>query len=401
MSRSETITMTSRNALDKSIELLTSVDVADAPFLSCYLDLEAGMESCQMFLAAEADQIRAGLSDMQRLDFAEAFAQLEETISTIRTDEIRGVAIFTRSLMGGRFVSVVSSMLPFRNQLTFYRVPDIRPLLSLRDAYGEQFLLWAASAGIELLRVDGGQAQTLAWVAEKSVEWHDPEQQRLISNKRTVEQRQKTDGFARQTITRALKSAGRVKLVLAGDDNRLVKLRHWLPRHLLTAVSQSVSVSPFLQRGRALRQIVDQMAAGCRAAVDGFTKSCLQVPSIRHKCVTGPGATFAAMNSQVLDTLLITSKSRDSLIHAPRSTALETANPGTGQSLDVTRLSDWDPGIELSRMACQQGIRTLVSNAPELLRQGGVGGLLRDSADVAVMTRPKRPQHPPLAELVA
>ncbi|MES9994212.1 MAG: hypothetical protein ABW098_19865 [Candidatus Thiodiazotropha sp.] len=401
MSRSETITMTSRNALDKSIELLTSVDVADAPFLSCYLDLEAGVESCRMFLAAEADQIRAGLSHMQRLDFAEAFAQLEETFSSLHTDEIRGVAIFTRSLMGGRFVRVIPSMLPFRNQLTFYRVADIRPLLSLRDAYGEQFLLWAASGGIELLRVEGGQAQTLAWVAEKSVEWHDPEQQQLISNKQIVEQRRKTDGFARQIITRVLKSAGRVKLVLAGDDNRLVKLRHWLPRHLLAAVSQSITVSPFLDRNRAMRQIVDHMAAGCRAAVDSFAKSCLQVPSIRRKCVTGPGATFAAMNSQVLDTLLITSKSTDFLISAPLSTAYKTSSADTGQSLDVTRFSYWDPGIELSRMACQQGIRTLVSNARELLRQGGVGGLLRDSADVAVMPRPQRPQLSPTAELVA
>ncbi|MEW8509075.1 MAG: hypothetical protein AB2598_20530 [Candidatus Thiodiazotropha sp.] len=398
MSRSETIIMTSCNALDRSIELLTSVDVADAPFLSCYLDLEAGVESCQMFLASEADQIRAGLCDMQRLDFDEAFARLEKTIGSLCADEIRGVAIFTRSITGGRFVTVIPSMLPFRNQLTFYRVPDIRPLLSLRDAYAEQFLLWAASDGIELLRVEGGQAQTLAWVAEKSVKWHVADHQHLLSRKRTVGKRRQTDGFARQTITKVLKSAGRVKLVLAGDNNRLLKLRHWLPRQLLAAVSQSVTVSPFLERSRALRQIVDHMAAGCRTAVDSFTKSCLQVPSIRRKCVTGPGATFTAMDSQALDTLLITSKSTASLISSRRSTAFETASAGTGQSLDVAQFSYWDPGIELSRMACQLGIRTLVSNARELFRQGGVGGLLRDSADVAVMPRP---QCPPIVEWVA
>ncbi|MET0072514.1 MAG: hypothetical protein ABW096_20975 [Candidatus Thiodiazotropha sp.] len=396
MSRSETITMTSRNALDKSIELLTSVDVADAPFLSCYLDLEAGVESCQIFLAAEADQIRAGLSHMQRLDFAEAFAQLEKTISSLRRDEIRGVAIFTRSIMGGRFVSVVPSTLPFRNQLTFYRVPDIRPLLSLRDAYGEQYLLWAASDGVELLRVEGGRAQTLAWVAEKGVGWRDSERQNLLSGRSAVRKRGQTAGFARQTISRVLRSAGRIKLVLAGDSNRLERLRHWLPRHLLAAVSQTVTVSSFLDRARALRQIVDHTAAGCRAAVDAFAEACLQVPSIRRRCVTGPGRTLAAMESRVLDTLLITSNSRPSLVTTRDATDLATLDAGRGRSSDVVLY--WDPGIELSRLASQQGLRTLVSNARELFRHGGVGGLLHDSADVAVMPRPQRP---PVAELVA
>ncbi|MEW8291190.1 MAG: hypothetical protein AB2672_11710 [Candidatus Thiodiazotropha endolucinida] len=395
---SETVTKTSLDSLNKSIELLASVDAAEAPFLSCYLDLEAGVESCQKFLLSEAEFIRAGLSDSQRFDFDEAFEQLEETIASVYKEELRGMAIFTRSIMGGRFVSVIPSMLPFSNQLAFYRVPDIRPLLSLRDAYGEHYLLWAASDGIELFRVEGGRAKTLAWVAEKSLAWHAPEQQNLSSRNRIARNRPHLDGFARQTISRAMKSAGRLKLVLAGDSNRLQRLRHWLPRHLSAGVSQMVSVSPFLDRTRALRQIIDHMAAGCRAAVDAFTKSCLQVPSIRRRCVTGPSGTFSAIDSQALHTLLITNTSTPTLVSTNHLVTLEGLGADTEHFSAVTQTRYWDPGIELSRLACQQGIRTLVSNARELFRQGGVGGLLRDSADVAVMCRPK---HPTITELVA
>ncbi|MEW7975709.1 MAG: hypothetical protein AB2798_09655 [Candidatus Thiodiazotropha endolucinida] len=395
---SETVTKISIDSLDKSIELLTSVDAADAPFLSCYLDLEAGVESCQKFLVSEAEFIRAGLSELQRLDFDEAFEQLDETIASVCKDEICGMAIFTRSIMGGRFVRVIPSMLPFRNQLTFYRVPDVRPLLGLRDAYGEYFMLWAASDGIELFRVEGGRAQTLAWVAEKSVAWHAPERQNSLSRNRMVRDRRHMDGFARQTITRAMKSTGRLKLVLAGDNNRLQRLSHWLPRHLSAAVSQMVTVSPFLARTKALRQIIDHTAAGCRAAVDAFTKSCLQVPSIRRRCVTGPSSTFSAIDSQVLDTLLVASTSAPALVDTNHPVTLDGLGADTGHFSAATQTHYWDPGIELSRLACQQGIRTLVSNARELFRQGGVGGLLRDSADVTVMSQPK---HPTTTELVA
>ncbi|MEW8624613.1 MAG: hypothetical protein AB2551_02525 [Candidatus Thiodiazotropha sp.] len=388
MACSETVTRLSPDSLDKSIQLLSSIDAADAPFLSCYLDLEAGMESCRTFLTSEAEFISAGLGEIQKLDFDEAFERLFETIDTLCTEEIRGVAIFSRSLMGGGFVNVIPSMLPFRNQLTYYRVPDIRPLLSLKDAYAEHFLLWASSDGVELLRVEGGRVKTLAWVAEKRVAWHATEQKRLLSRDRSLRAKRQFGGFARQTISKVLKSAGRLKLVLAGDSDRLQRLRHWLPSHLLATVTQTVTLSPFLDRSRALRQIIDHSAVGCRAAVDAFAGSCLQAPSIRRRCVTGPGTTLSAIESQVLDTLLITHNTTPTLLPSTHTVALQSFAKEAGQSSAFTQLHYWDPGIELSRLACQQGIRTLVSNARELFRQGGVGGLLCDAREVAVMSRP-------------
>lgn len=97
------------------------------------------------------------------------------------------------------------------------------------------------------------------------------------------------------------------------------------------------------------------------------------------------------MESQALDTLVITGNSTPFLVTTAHAVALKTVGAETGQSSGVTQTQYWDPGIELTRLACQQGIRTLVSNARELFRQGGVGGLIRDTADVAVMPRPQRP----------
>ena len=61
---------------------------------------------------------------------------------------------------------------------------------------------------------------------------------------------------------------------------------------------------------------------------------------------------------------------------------------GNGRESNIVKAQVWDAGIELSRLACQRGVRTLVTNARELLLQGGVGGLMHDPAAVAVMPRP-------------
>ncbi|MCG7959699.1 MAG: hypothetical protein JAY69_11625, partial [Candidatus Thiodiazotropha taylori] len=102
----------------------------------------------------------------------------------------------------------------------------------------------------------------------------------------------------------------------------------------------------------------------------------------------GPSSTLEAIESRVLDTLLSTSNTTPTLIDSTQSSVLASVDKESGQATLINRGRYWDPGIELSRLACQQGIKILVSNTRELFRQGGVGGLLSDATNVAVMPRP-------------
>lgn len=389
----------SRETLEKSIELLTTIERTDVPFLSCYLDIEAGNTSCMDFLQAESTSIRAGLGEADLIDFDSAYESILAAASEHWSSEVRGLAIFARSIMGGKFFSVIPTALPFKGQLTYYPVPDVRPLLSLRDAYETHFLLWAAPGGIEISRVDCGQAHTLAWVAQRAIDQPNDEtiQEMVVSSRRRSVKRP-LGNLARQTLSRVLRSAGGMRLVLAGEDNHLASLWAWLPRHLQAAVSQSVSLPWYADRTKALRQIVDHTAANCRSAVDSFVTTCLQSKSASYRCVTGPDKTRSAMGANMLDTLLISSLGVPALTAVTPSSAVRRSAFASERVSNIVRGQLWDAGIELSRMACQHGVRTLVTNARELLQQGEVGGLMRDAAAVAVMPRP---HYPAVTRLVA
>lgn len=399
MTRSFAYPKVSHESLDNNIELLTSVERTDVPFISCYIDIEAGRDSCMDFLQAESASIRAGLDESDRIGFDSACEHIMAAVSEYWSSDVRGLAIFARSIMGGKFFSVIPSALPFKGQLTYYPVPDVRPLLSLRDAYETHFLLWAAPGGLELSRVDCGEAHTLVWISQGAIDQHsDDVTQKMVLTSRQRSVRRPFSNLARQTLSRMLRSIGGVKLVLAGDDNRLANLWAWLPRHLQAAVSQSVRLPWYADRTKALRQIVDHKAANCRSAVDSFVTSCLQSKSASYRCVTGPDKTRSAMGAHMLDTLLISS------LDVPALTTVTDSSADRGKPFASERVSNIvsgqlrDEGIELSRMACQHGVRTLVTNARELLMQGGVGGLMRDEAAVAVVPRP---HYPVVTRLVA
>lgn len=383
MACSESVAKHSVQSLDEKIQLLSSIAESESPVLSCYLDLDSGWQSCLDSLEAVARNMRSDMSSTDRLDFDEAYALVKETLSAHHAYETRGLAIFARGILGGKFLCVVPSMLPFRQQLTYYPVPDVRPLLSLRESYGDQLLLWAVSDGIELLRFSEGRVQTLAWVAENGMQPVAPESQiESAPELGSALKRSRIANVAWRTLSRVLKSGHGLKLILAGDKRRLSRLWHGLPRPVRSQVADAVTLPHSLDRARAMRQFIDHAAVGCRVAVDAFASACLQAPFARRQCVTGAQETLSALRSQSLQTLFITSHSMLTLVAEQKQRFVVT---GSG----ARPRQPWHVGIELSRLAVQQGVRTLVTDARELMARGGVGGVLDGSAETSVMPRPQ------------
>ncbi len=371
--------------LDERIQLLASVDVAEAPFLSCYLDLESGEAACETFLERQAPMIRRHLHGVAKIDFDEAFAGIKEGLHQVWPEETRGLALFTRGLMGGRFFAAIPSRLPFADQMSYYRVPDIRPLLSLKDSGRSHLVLWARTEGVELLRLEGGRDKTLAWVAASRMAENRNEEPTTLVSAATESVPSGGGRYARQLIMRALGVAGGIPLVLAGEAGSLEKLWNWLPQQLRLSVKERVVLSPFVERAKALRQITDRVAEVGRKTVDRFANARLRSKVLRTALVAGPRETMAALRAQALDTLLISSRSTTHLNEEPliarhRRWRLERSGYATGMP--------WDASIELSRLAVQLGVRTLVTQSTELARLGGVGGLLRDPVEIELMPLP-------------
>ena len=384
MAWTESVTRNSRQSLEENIQLLSSLAAAESPILSCYLDLDPGSESAIESLDELAVKMRSEMNAMDRLDFDEAYTQVKASVSEQQEPDVRGLAIFARGIMGGRFLSVIPSILPFRQQLTYYPVPDIRPLLSLRDAYGDHLLLWADAEGVEVLRLSNGCEQTLAWLAGKKLKGLAHE-----GGRRSAREKKHIGGFATRSLARVLTTAQGLKLILAGDSRALSRLWHWLPRPFRSQVSDTVTVPGSLTRAKALRQIIDHTAVGCRAAVDAFAKACLQAPFVDRQCVTGPHETLAAMRSGALKTLFISSEGMPSLPTGSTVSSLESKRMVAESNQGIYQSQDWHLGIELSRLASQQGLLTLVTDTRELILNGGVGGILHDSIESVVMQPPE------------
>jgi hypothetical protein len=357
--------------LDERIQLLASVDVAEAPFLSCYLNLESGEAACETFLERQAPMIRRHLDGMAKIDFDEAFAEIKAGLRRVWPEETRGLALFARGLMGGRFFSAIPSQLPFADQVSYYRVPDIRPLLNLKDSSRAHVVLWARAEGLELLRLEGGRDRTLAWVAASKILESRNEEAATSAPAATESVRSGERGYARKLIMRALGVAGGIPLVLAGEAGALAKLWNWLPPQLRLAVREQVVLSPFVERAKALRQITDRVAEVGRKTVDRFVNARLRSNALRSAHVAGPRETMAALHAQVLDTLLISNRATTQLNEEPliarhHRWRLEQTGYANGMP--------WDAGIELSRLAVQLGVRTLVTKSTELTWLGGVYG---------------------------
>lgn len=374
--------------LEERIQLLASVDVAEAPFLSCYLDLESGVDACEAFVERRASSIRSQLDPLAKLDFDEAFAEIKAGLRRGWPEETRGVALFARGLMGGRFFLSIPCRLPFADQMGYYRVPDIRPLLSLMDSSLPHVVLMAKEEGVELLRIENGQDRTLAWVSASRMLESPDVQVAPLPPAGTDAARSRVRRYARQLIVRALSVAGGIPLVLAGDAGPLARLWNWLPPQLRLAVRQQVVLSPFVERAKALRQITDRIAEAGRKTVDRFVSVRLRSAAARGASVAGARETLAALRAQALDTLLISSRATTRLNEEPliarhRRWRFERTAYAAGMP--------WDAGIELSRLAVQQGVRTLVTQSTELSRFGGVGGLLRDPVEIELMPLPAEP----------
>ena len=74
--------LTTLDELEQHITLLVSVDEADAPFLSCYLNLEDGPDSWQKTLDDRTSILRGLLKGDNLTDLEEAMGKIESWLAT-------------------------------------------------------------------------------------------------------------------------------------------------------------------------------------------------------------------------------------------------------------------------------------------------------------------------------
>ena len=112
--------LTTLDELKQHVTLLASVEESDAPFISCYLNLEDEPDSWRKTLDDRADILRRLLKGHKLTDFEEALGKIKAWLATDLLPEAQGAALFVRGTSGGAFMPPMQFAVPLPNWVAVY-----------------------------------------------------------------------------------------------------------------------------------------------------------------------------------------------------------------------------------------------------------------------------------------
>ena len=378
--------LTTLDELKQHITILASVEETDAPFISCYLNLEDGHDNWRETLNERARLLRLILKGDDLSDLEYALDKIESWLATELLPETKGVAIFVRGIFGGAFMLPMQFAAPLPNWITIYPTPNIYHLVELKDNYHRYVVLLAMSDWARIMEVNLGAVTTAAWLER-------PESRRRVGTQWSrshyqVNQSHRGDRFLREKIAvleKLLGAEGHTHLILAGDPVITQRLRRSLPENLRNKL---VDVIPAAER--------DQHADVVMATLSSFieheelesqtiAERLIEGLSSQNLAVVGSADTLQALRWGEVDTLVMASNyqsdpgwtctaCRDIGIELPETEICPACGKHAVRPIDVRE--------ELLRLAgrlqCQVEV---VEQSDTLMSLGGVGCLLRAELD--------------------
>ncbi len=230
--------------LQKHIRYLATLEPAEAPVLSCYVNLEAGLPFYRQALDEQISALRLSLSGANRKHFEEALGHLESFIATELTFEAKGAALFAR---GGKspFFLPLQFRAPLPNWMTLYPTPNIFHLIELKDNYHRFVVLFATEEHARIMEVNLGEVTEEIWRER-------PELRERVSTGWSKEYYQhhrkaQTEQFLQEKIKildRLMAAGGHTHLLLAGEPRMTARVKQALPKHLLSKLIDTVAAAP-------------------------------------------------------------------------------------------------------------------------------------------------------------
>jgi len=374
--------LTTLDELRRNIGLLACVDETEAPFVSCYLNLEQGEYSYRKALEERALAMRSTLEGDARLDFDAAIGQIHDYLDGMLQPGAKGVALFSRHYRGGAFFLPMQFAAPLPNWIAVYPSPNLFHLMALKDTYHRYVVLLASQAWVRILEVNLGAATTKAWTEQ-------PELRERVGREWTKahyesHRRERTSRFLKEQVDlleRLMRAGGHTHLILAGDPRLTGEIRRTLHK---SVAAKLVDTIPVASRDKP----DDVVAATLSAFIECEEQESQAVASrfvqgirTQGRAAAGATACLEALREQRVDMLLL---SRD-LLSSPgwRCGAcgfIRIVHPAPAACTECGRKSvqPVDATVELVRLAGQQDCPIeVVEHCDPLMALGGIGCLLR------------------------
>jgi len=369
--------------LAQHIRLLASVEPTDAPFLSAFLDLRNGAPACIGLVRQRVAALKAHLSAVDRSDLEQALGMVEERLALGFGTGVKGAALFARATAGGRFFSCLEFALPLENHVTVYPTPVILPLLELKDSCRRYLLVLVRYGSLAVTEVDLGTASMRAWVDNTRLRRSDDELlYELGSSPLQGTSRSRLASQANLVASLARK-AGRIPVVLAGDQRMVEGMRYLLPKPLRGRMLALPPMAPN-QSGEVVMQAATKTLGEHRKrqAQELVARLSRGRDEIRT-AVYGGRASLECIREGRADTVIIAKDYRSS-----KGRVCSDCGESRFQDLELSVCPECARGTiktidlqsELARAAAQQGTLVAVVDSEELGRLGGVVSLLTDRA---------------------
>ncbi len=378
--------MTTLDELNQHITLLADVEETDAPFISCYLNLEYGQSGWRNALDERARILRRLHKGNDLSDIEEALGKIETWLTSNLLPESKGVAIFVRGTFGGSFMLPMQFAAPLPTWIAVYPTPNIYHLVELKDNYHRYVVLIAKPDRACILEVNLGAATIQAWINEPALrrrvgqEWCRPRYQANYA--------QSEDQFVHGKVAvleQLMRSGGHTHLILAGDPELTRQIHHALPKDLEDKLVEIIPADEAAQQADVVmatlssfieheeqesRSVVECMVEGLR----GQNLAVADIASTLDALRRGGVDTLVMANDFHPDPGWICTDCKAYGIEAPETSVCPYCAAESVRPLDIKE--------SILRFAGQSECPVeVVEQSDALMSLGGVGCLLRTSFD--------------------
>lgn len=378
--------LTSLDELSHHITTLACVEETDAPFLSCYFNLEDGQNEWRALLDERARILRRLLKGDHLADLEGILPKVDMWLSSELLPEAKGAAVFVRGCSGGSFMLPMQFAVPVASRIAVYPTPNICQLVELKDSYHRYIVLLATSNRACILEVNLGSATIQAWIKQPALRTRvGPEWSR---SRYQIHRTHRGDRFVQAKIAalkELMRSGGHTHLILAGDLEITRRLHHALPEELLDKLVDIVPADRAHQHDdvvmATLSSFIEHEQEESLSAVDRLFDGLRS----HNLAVVGSASTMAALQDGEVDTLVMAGDYHpDPGWACTACKAIGTQAPETRvcRQCAAQTVRPLDVKESLLRLANQSDCTVeMVEQSDVLMSLGGVGCLLRSQLE--------------------
>ena len=334
--------------VQQHIRTLATLDVSEDLMVTCYLNVEAGVQSCRTAFAERVALLRKAVGPKHETAFEEGLARIVSFIKDDLRPDSKGMAAFAR---GGcqPFFLPLQFRVPLPTSIAVGATPNIYHLVELKDTYHRYVIMLCTEESVRILEVNLGAVTAEVWKER-------PELRERVGREWTKQhyqshRRERTKQFIKETLQildHRMSAGGFIHLILAGTPRITTQIRAALPKHLAPMLVDTVpapgrekvsliveaTLSSFIEQEQQ-----ESMSMAARLQEEFYTNGL---------AVVGSEACLEALTRGQVDVLVLATE------HSPKD-----------KEALVKLAEQQDCGVEL------------VNQSDVLMRLGGVGCLLR------------------------